>query len=255
MGDKLPELEKRRNLQQKKILNLQATIVGWDPATVKIGEVEVVNNDVLEAKRRINDLYDRTAIVCPDADLPSHESVFDTLLASIKTMEIGILDIRDQLAKSQPHVSSAFKLERIKLPIFSGDLSEWQSFRDLFESSVHKNTTLSGTEKMVHLKSSLSGEAAALLSSFQATDTNYKLAWDAVVKRFHREREIAYAHLRKFDEFKAMNSESSTRLTALADTIEECVCSLKLLKIPVDHWDTILIYYSVKKLDRETKKQ
>jgi hypothetical protein len=43
---------------------------------------------------------------------------------------------------------------------------------DLFESSVHKNTPLSGRKKIVHLKSSITGEVAALLSSFQATDAN-----------------------------------------------------------------------------------
>jgi hypothetical protein len=52
-----------------------------------------------------------------------------------------------------------------------------------------------------------------------------------------------------------MNHESSSNLTALADTIEECVRSLKLMKVHVEHWDTIIIYLSVKKLDSKTKQQ
>jgi hypothetical protein len=206
-------------------------------------------------KLRHRDIYDRTQLACSEIDFVSHETDLDTLADNLDDLEVALLDLKDARAKAKPHVSSAFKLERIKLPTFNGDMSEWQSFRDLFESSVHKNTSLSGTEKMVHLKSSLTGEAAALLSSFQATDANYKLAWDAVVKRYHREREIVYAHLRKFDVFKTMSSETSSGLTALADTIEECIRSLKLLKVPVQHWDTIIIYLSVKKLAGETKKQ
>jgi len=116
----------------------------------------------------------------------AHETDFETLL--VVPRQNGIIDVKDHLAKVQPYVSSAFKLDRIKLQLFSRVLSDWQSFKDLFESSVNRNTTLSGTEKMVHLKSSLTGEAAALLSSFQVTDANYKLAWDAVVHRNNRER-------------------------------------------------------------------
>lgn len=123
----------------------------------------MVSNDVTEVKRKTNDLYERTTTVCTDDDLSAHELVFDTLFGSIRTMEIGLMDVKDHLDKSQSHVSSAFKLERIKLPKFSVEMSEWQSFCDHFESSNHKNTTLSGTEKMVHLKSSLTGEAAALV--------------------------------------------------------------------------------------------
>ena len=255
MSDKIAELEKKRSGLQRRLVKLQATVVGLDKTTVQPGEVEVVSSNVMEEKKRIRDLYDKTAMLCSDYDFDTHEADFDTLFGCLDKMEITLRDVKDHLAKAQPHVSSAFKLERIKLQPFSGVLSEWQSFKDLFESSVHKNTTLSGTEKMVHLKSSLTGEAAALLSSFQATDANYKLAWDAVVHRYNREREIVYAHLRKFDEHKTMSTESAEGLLSLTDTLEECVRSLKLQKVPVDHWDTILIFLSIKKLDGETKKQ
>ena len=147
MSDKIADLEKKRNGIQKRLVKLQATVVGWDKATVKSGDVEVVNNNVIDIKKKISDLYDRTDMLCSDDEFDTHEADFDTLFGCLDRMEITLIDVKDHLAKAQPHVFSAFKLERIKLQPFSGVLSEWLSFKDLFESSVHKNTTLSGTEK------------------------------------------------------------------------------------------------------------
>ena len=176
----------------------------------------------------------------------------------IKTLQLKVLDLLNCVKEKKPVASassSSFKLERIKLPTFSGNFAEWQSFHDLFLASVHNNKNLSETEKIVHLKSCLTGEAASIVSSFQATDGNYKEARALVLKRFDQKREIVFAHIRKFDEFKPLREESSSGLRSLSDCINECVRSLKVQEVPVQHWDLIMVYHSLKKLDRESRKQ
>jgi len=154
-----------------------------------------------------------------------------------------------------PPSTSAFKLERVKIPDFSGKYDEWQTFYDLFHATVHAHPSLSGAEKLTYLKASLKGEAALVVQSFQLTDANYTEAWSLLKARFNNTHEVINAHIRKLDMFKALTNETAPALRTLLDTTNECVRSLKVLKVPVDTWDLILIYLVVKKLPAETAKQ
>lgn len=66
------------------------------------------------------------------------------------------------------------KLPSINIPTFLGDYLEWTAFSDMFNSLIHNNTQLSNVQKLHYLKSSLSGEAAALIHPLQTTDNNYE---------------------------------------------------------------------------------
>lgn len=68
---------------------------------------------------------------------------------------------------------SIVKLPRISIPRFTGKYSEWASFRDLFKSLVHKNTSLDYVQRLHYLKSSVSDEAENLLRHIPVTAENY----------------------------------------------------------------------------------
>ena len=148
----------------------------------------------------------------------------------------------------------AFKLEKIKLPVFGGDFGEWQEFHDLFLSAVHNNPHLSGSEKMVYLKSSLKDEAKSIVSSFPSTEKSYVEAWKLVETRFSNQREIVFAHLRKFYILKKQ-TDTAIGLRKVCDTVNECIRSLTCLGIDVSTWHVILVFWALTKLEEETKKQ
>ncbi|KAL0849314.1 hypothetical protein ABMA28_013636 [Loxostege sticticalis] len=58
--------------------------------------------------------------------------------------------------------SSFVKLPKISIPTFSGNYSEWPTFRDLFVSLVDKNSSLDNVQKLHYLKGQLSGETLPL---------------------------------------------------------------------------------------------
>ena len=72
---------------------------------------------------------------------------------------------------------------------FDGDFTQWNSFWDIFNASVHKGTDLKGIEKFTYLKSLLEGDALKL-EGFNL-ETHY---YDEAVKLFQdtygRETEI-----------------------------------------------------------------
>jgi hypothetical protein len=257
MTKSIDDLKKERESLSKKVVKLQAVIVAYDVKTVEPILLDLDLTSLLEYRQCAESLHDQTFKATTSRLFETdHEGDFDTILGCIKTLQLKVMTMsRDIKEKNSAHISPSFKLSRISLPKFSGNFAEWKSFHDLFSASVDKNPSLSGAEKMVYLKSSLLGEAASIISSFQATEQHYKEAWESVINRYDNKKEIVFSHLKKFDDFKPLRDESSTGLHSLADNINELVRSLKVLGELVDAWDTILIYYSVKKLDPETRKQ
>lgn len=54
-------------------------------------------------------------------------------------------------------------LPRISIPKFSGEFTEWETFRDHFRSVVIDNADLSEVARMHYLLSSLKGEASDIV--------------------------------------------------------------------------------------------
>ena len=81
--------------------------------------------------------------------------------------------------RTMPHtsvsVSSSIyhRLPKLELPVFEGDVLEWQLFWDSYESAVHTNQSLSDVEGYTYLKSSLKYEALQTVSGFAITNINY----------------------------------------------------------------------------------
>ena len=57
------------------------------------------------------------------------------------------------------------KLPDIKLPTFSGDFLKWPQFRDTFVALISNNSALPNINKFHYLRSSLQGEAKALMET------------------------------------------------------------------------------------------
>ena len=252
------DLEKKRLSSKQRILHLQPEVITWEAATVSPHIVELRIAELTQIDYKLHQLHDDAANLCSTpADFIPHDTEFQTLFSALDKVRADVMKIAAEQkilnqAKSSP---AAFKLEKVQLPKFSGDFTQWQSFRDLFRTSVHKHPTLSGAEKMVHLKSCLTGDAASLVSSFRATDDQYKEAWITLCNRYNNSREIVFAHLKKFDTLKGITTESASGLRSISDGINDCIRSLKVMKIPVENWDIIIIYYSLKKLDNESRKE
>ncbi|XP_013172758.1 PREDICTED: uncharacterized protein LOC106121591 [Papilio xuthus] len=145
--------------------------------------------------------------------------------------------------------STEIKLPAIQIPTFSGSYTDWPSFRDLFTSIVHKNTTLDNVQKLHYLKSLVAGEAEQLLRSITITNDNYIKAWETLYNRFDNKRYLANSIFKKLFSLKAMAHESAYLLKQLLYTTLDCLNSFKNMGINADAWDDIIVYITVSKLD------
>ncbi|XP_055522538.1 uncharacterized protein LOC129716725 [Wyeomyia smithii] len=150
-----------------------------------------------------------------------------------------------------PHTD--IKLPRMNLPTFSGEILEWPSFFDLFDSAVHKNATLHDSQKLYFLKTNLVGEAAALLSHLRIEDANYRPALEKLKERYNKPLEIAAHHIHRFLSQQPMTSPSAAGLRTLhvSDVSDEVIRALKAMN--QEGRDVWLLYILTEKLDPETK--
>ncbi|KAL0810541.1 hypothetical protein ABMA28_010661 [Loxostege sticticalis] len=109
------------------------------------------SQEVFEADYTKNDVYDMT------------EEVYFEYRVALKTV-LGqlISEITVPVASASSNCvtnSSKVKLPKVNIPNFSGNYSEWNTFRDLFKSLINNNQNLDNVQKLLYLKSYLCGEA------------------------------------------------------------------------------------------------
>jgi hypothetical protein len=146
------------------------------------------------------------------------------------------------------------KLPQLDLPKFSGDVLHWTSFRDLFSSMVI-NQDISDSQKLHYLKTSLTGEAAALLYSIDVTDANFREAWNMLGDRYQNERYLIHSHLQSLFAQMHLKEESASNLRKLLDHTTKCVRAINVLGLPTDEWDAFLVFSIVDRMDSDSRRQ
>ncbi|KAJ8866324.1 hypothetical protein PR048_032167 [Dryococelus australis] len=141
------------------------------------------------------------------------------------------------------------------LPVFSGNLHEWISIKDLFEAVVHHNSQLTGAQKLQYCKGLLQGEAAALVKSIPVSSVNYIEAWTILNARYENKLELIDSTLKQLFSQPAVQHESVSMLRRLEDTVLEYTQLLKVVGQRVKHWDSVLEFLVIEKLDSDSKHQ
>ena len=75
------------------------------------------------------------------------------------------------------------RVPEIQIPVFSGNMAAFQTFRRLF-STVFDKTKIPEEQKLVHLMTKLTGEPYNLVKDLPITVDNYATAKDLLTKRY-----------------------------------------------------------------------
>ena len=76
-------------------------------------------------------------------------------------------------------------------------ITKWVTFRDIFKTIVHKNSSLNDVQKMEYLKTHLQGEALSLVQHLTLNGRNYEAAFKILESRYENKRQMAYSHMEK----------------------------------------------------------
>ncbi|XP_039312439.1 uncharacterized protein LOC105203331 [Solenopsis invicta] len=157
----------------------------------------------------------------------------------------------DEQAAAGTHV----KLPRIDMPKFDGNYERWVPFRDLFESLIATNPSLSPVQKLYYLTTALSGEAAKVIAPLEITNDNYAIAWELLKNRFENKRLIVQYLIQTLLDITPIVKESYTELRHLVDNVSQYIKSLSKLGQPVESWGTLLIHILLPKIDKGSRRE
>lgn len=145
-------------------------------------------------------------------------------------------------------------LPKITLPSFDGNIEEWPAFIALFDAIVHNNTSLGPSQRFHYLRTSLTGQAASIVSGFTLNDCNYKLAYDALRKRYQNDRRLAHIYLNRILGYMASRVPSLDNLRSFETVHRNAIEGLKALPID-DLADFLLMSLTLHNLDSSSRQR
>ena len=106
--------------------------------------------------------------------------------------------------------SSLFRLPKISLPPFHGEVVKWTTFWEIFNSMVHDVDSYNDLTKMIYLVSSLKGNVAHVVKGLAVSASNYPVARKALEERYGRKDLIIQSHVQYLlDDLKVNCNETS----------------------------------------------
>ena len=149
--------------------------------------------------------------------------------------------------------SSYHRLPKLQMPEFVGEIAEWQTFWDSYESTVHLNATLSDVQKFTYLRSLIHGLAPSAIAGFPLTNANYSNAIDLLKQRFGQPHKIRANYMQSLIDIQRPDS-SVVSLRTIHDKIETCVRGLKSLGQCSDTYGDLLVPIILEKLPGEVRR-
>jgi hypothetical protein len=201
-----------------------------------------------------------------DLEFENFENTYFKVIAAINnhlSKRLPVLDPRagtsrlDSNTAESNHnrvLQSSNILPKIKLPTFGGAYSEFLAFYDSFDSLVGKDNNLNDCQKLNFLRSCLTGEALRAIEALSVSSANYNIALDILKRRFKNDRLIIQDHINSILTAPNIIKNSDASLRQLLDTVTLHLEALKVLNIPVESWDSIIVTVINTKLDYSTKK-
>lgn len=153
-----------------------------------------------------------------------------------------------------PSVSQV-RLPKLDLQKFSGDLMTWTSFINLFDTTIHRNASLSAVMKFQYLLSVLSGEPLSLVKGLNLTSANYLIAYELLRDRYHNTRRLQTLHLNQLLDLPQISSSSIKGLRLFVNQYTEHSQALKALNCDIGEHNPLLSALILRRMDSDLRKK
>lgn len=190
--------------------------------------------------------------------IESFDSYYYELVAFADVHKFALapaLDVAPNSFSTQNNVNnmSSFQLPKRKFPVFSGVLTEWQGFEDLFKSILSHAPDFPDVERFEYLKTSLSGEPLSLISHLSLTATNYNSAWKILSDRYGNKRDLARIYLDALLANQSVKSNDAASIKTQLNTLLEHTAALGNLGYVTRQWSPLLVHIAENHLNYELR--
>ena len=155
--------------------------------------------------------------------------------------------------RGAPH-GARVKLPKLAIRPFNGDITNWTTFWDSFESAIDSSPGLTDIDKFNYLKSLLEKSAAEAISGLTLTADNYRDAVSILKKRFGNKQQIVSKHMDILLNLEAVSSQHNLKgLRRLYDVVESQVRGLKSLGVDSSSYGSLLSSVLLQKIPPELR--
>lgn len=146
------------------------------------------------------------------------------------------------------------QLPGTKIPPFNGNsYSEYQSFKNLFDSIVDSNENIPVVRKLQILKGLCKDKAYNLIKHVEIDELNYEPTVKLLDERFGRSKQILTTYLKRFLEQPTIVNPSAKSFHQMYDTSMEILNGVKTLGDAAQNRDPWIILILLNKLDAESR--
>lgn len=198
-----------------------------------------------------------TLAVKDDANLAAEETIrkdFSSLVNNVEAQHYTFVElVKERKSElSMPSHKSIAKLPKLNLKIFSGDIKEFPTFIDMFDSLVHTNSSMSDMDKFIYLLSVLTNEPLNLVKRTKFIADNYLTAYENLCKTYTNQRDLANVYWKEISETPLLSTENAQMLKTLLNTFEQNLSGLEKMGYDTEAWDFPLMNILLEKLDPST---
>ena len=235
----------------------------------KVGELRGLKENYANQFSKIQELDSEILAKLPDDDVEEEilksleeKNVFYTILGRIEVcLNKAAEEISSTRTPSLPPSTSSrvdselkVKLPKIELTKFSGEVEQWQTFWDQFQSAIHTKESLSDIDKFTYLKNLLTDTASDCISGLSLTSQNYKEAIDILKERYANPQIIISTHMEALVKLPYVRDVNNVKdLRKIYDKVESSIRNLKSLGINPDSYGSLLSPLLVEKLPEELR--
>ena len=144
---------------------------------------------------------------------------------------------------------------KLDLPKFSGKFSDWENFRDVFRAVIHRREDLSPVMKLHYLRTHLSGDALEKIESLPISGDNYERAWTTLTEYYENQRRIVSSHISEIFSVKLMKMDSSSEIKRIYRELYNPITSLTSLNRADSLGSDLMLHFTLKQLDLNTRKE
>ena len=210
----------------------------------EIPEIRNLRDSLMTAIEKVESLNEQICIL-----ITTEETLIEEMTQAGEYSFIVRSDIHrlnEELTRAAPPVylptkSIVAKLPKLNIKKFDGDFTQWSSFWDIFNASVHKRTDLEGVEKFTYLKGLLEGDALKLVEGFNLEAQYYDEAVKLLQDTCGQKTEIKMSFVKKLLQLENPTA-SPESLSEFRSNFKCQIRSLKTINLTLDEMYTIFLY-------------
>ncbi|XP_011707938.1 PREDICTED: uncharacterized protein LOC105462784 [Wasmannia auropunctata] len=150
---------------------------------------------------------------------------------------IAVVQDAGQAMQAPRDNKRAYKLPKIEIPKFSGELKDWLQFWSLFKN-IHEDPTITKEDKFQYLIQAMTKDSRAseVVSSFPPTAVNYDKVITSLKNRFGREDLLVEVYVREMLKLVLSKTKVNnyTPLSRIYDRLETQLRALESLGVTTD---------------------